>query len=502
MASLTQEQIDQLKAKGLTDDKIRVLAANKGFDLPQPSATKSIVGALTKSERGFGQSIAGAIGGAFPSVAGKDQIEQSNALRSEMVNRTVAKIKEKQAKGEDTTRLVNALKEVDKEINFYDILNSSTGGSLDKSAKQVFGEAAGVATDIIGAGALPGGIGQVTKATSLGQGIVQGAKASAISGGIFGGAQGASRAAQDNKTAGEIVGAGVGGAAIGGVTGGVVGGVLGGVSGAIAGHAQKVSEKEKNFALDLVSPKATEKIKQQALMEGRVTEQGLLTASKITPSKRDVQLADAVQGVVSRKYTPVQNLQAIENTVDEINTGVKAYVKANKVPFNTNQLKFQLNAGKDELKLIFASDTNAEKTYSAVVDEFLKHIKNFDTSGLLDARQTVDKIPAIKKLLDSQGLAENVKKEVVLTVRGQANKYIASLLPKGNAFRATLLRESRMIEAMGNLAAKSTNIIGTNRLQALNEKYPILKWVIGGIAAKYILGGGVGVGSSIIGSTD
>lgn len=501
MASLTQDQYDALKNKGLTDDKIKALATQRGFELPKQSVLGSIGGALIKSEKGFGQSIAGAIGGAFPSAAGGDAVASANKLTEQVKQNVFKAIKEKRAKGEDTTRLINALKMMDSEINFYDILNTSTGDSLNKSAKQVFGEAAGVATDIAGFGALPGGVGKLTKATTLAQGIKTGVKAGAISGGIFGAAQGASRAAQDNKSAGQIVGQGIGGGLVGGATGGVVGGVLGGVSGAIAGRAQKLSDQERNFALDLVSPKATTKIKETALREGRVTEQGLLRAGKILPSKRDTQIEEAVRGIVSRKYTPVQNLQALENTVDEINTGLKAYVKVNKVPFNTNQLKSQLNAGKDDLRLIFASDTTAERTYNAVVEEFMKHVKSKDTAGLLDARQIVDKIPSIKKLLDSQGLGENVKKEVVLTVRSMANKYIAGLLPKGNAFRETLLRESRMIEAIGNIAEKNVNLIGTNKLQLLAAKHPILKGILGPIGTGLGLGA-VGVGAGIIGASD
>src|SRR3990167_9244556 len=220
MAILTQSQIDALKNKGLTDEKIKALAQQKGFELPKQSMLGAIGSSLIKSEKGFGQSIAGAIGGVFPSFAGGKGIEEANRLHREVQNNVLQAIKDKRAKGEDTTKLINALKTMDSEINFYDILNKSTGGSLDKSAKQVFGEAAGVATDILGAGALPGKLGAISKAKTFGQGVLQGAKTGAIGGGIFGGAQGVARAAQEDKTGGEIVGAGLCGGLIGGVTGG------------------------------------------------------------------------------------------------------------------------------------------------------------------------------------------------------------------------------------------------------------------------------------------
>jgi hypothetical protein len=264
----------------------------------------------------------------------------------------------------------------------------------------------------------------------------------------------------------------------------------------------KLAEKTKTHALDLVSPKATSEVSELAIKQGRVTEPGFLKKAKILPAKKEFEMADAVADVVSPKKTILQNTDAIDKKIRAINTGVKEYVSKNKVPFNTNQLKSQLNAGKDELKLVFASDKTAEKTYKAVVDEFMEHVGSKDTAGLLDARQSLDKIPAIKKLLDSRGLGENVKKEVVLTVRRMANKYIANLLPKGNVFRETLLKESRMIEAIGNIADKNKVIIGKNNLQILTNRYPVLKWVIGGTAAGLLGGAGVGVGSAIIGSTD
>jgi len=267
-------------------------------------------------------------------------------------------------------------------------------------------------------------------------------------------------------------------------------------------QATKAAEKSKNFVTDLVSPKITSEVGEQALQQGRVTEPGLLRKAKILPSKREQEIADSVKSFVSPKKTVLQNTDAIDKGIRQINNGVKEYVAQNKVPFNTNQLKSKLNEGKEELKLIFASDTNAEKTYNAVVDEFMKHVSTGDTAGLLDARQAVDKIPSIKKLLDSQGLGENVKKEVVLTVREMANRYVAELLPKGNTYRKSLLDESKMIRAIENIAEKNKGMIGKNNLQILAQRYPILKWVIGGIATGIAGGAGIGVGSAIIGSTD
>ena len=422
--------------------------------------------------QGIGQSIANAMG--TQEDVAKAQ-EQSIGIQGQLLQQ----IKADKALGKDTSKLENALAQLNEHIAQSGQEVTQAGNVNNLTNKEVLGSALQLATTVAGGKVA----GAVSKTVGTGTGILAGAGKGALSGAISGGALGASygtaQGMKENKDLSGIVNEALSGGVGGAVGGGILGAVAGGVSGKIA---QNKLDK-KSFITDLVSPKATEDIKQQAIKEGRVSEAGLLKSAKILPSKRDEQLAEAVKDVVSDKNTVLENVNAINNKISEINTGVKDYVKQNKVPFNTNQLKSKLNSGKDELKLIFASDANAEKTYNAVVKEFMKHVESKDTAGLLKARQEVDRIPAIKKLLDSQGIGENVKKEVVLTVRGQANKYIAELLPKGNTFRNDLLQESRMIEAMGNIAEKNTGMIGQNKLQTLTKKYPILKAVAGGLAA-------------------
>lgn len=267
-------------------------------------------------------------------------------------------------------------------------------------------------------------------------------------------------------------------------------------------QATKLAQKNEKYVLNLVSPKATTDVSELAIKQGRVSEPKFFRSAKILPSTQDKKIAESVKDLVSSKRTVLQNTDAIDKGVRQINQGVKEYIFQNKVPFNMSQLKSQLNAGKEELRLIFASDKTAERTYNAVVDEFMKYVQRGDTAGLFEARQAVDKIPTIKKLLSSQGLGENVKKEVVLTIREMANRYVADLLPQGNNFRELLLKESHMIRAIENIAEKNAKMIGKNNLQILALRYPILKWVIGGIATGIAGSAGIGVGSAIIGSTD
>lgn len=488
MTTLTPQQKQLLLQKGISEEQI------KKYE------TKSFGSSVTKQKKdgysGFGSSIVN---------FGKD-LGQSLFLATGGQKKVDSVIQKYVDAGD---KLFNvAQKEADPEKrkqlliqsqNMYNQVQGVGEGIIGKirSNKQIVGDALGT----LGFATAGGSLGVAKKAvTGVGfiKGAVQGAKTGAKIGGIYGGLGGVQSGLSEDKSASEIARRGITGTISGGATGGILGGAIGGVSGGIAKRKLNVSTKKEAFAKQLVMPKETAKTKAQALAEGRVTEQGLLKGSKITPSKRDNRTYEAVKDIVSSKKSVTQNIDTIRSRVKGINSGVEAYISKNKIPRNTNQIKSYLNKGKDELKLIFASDKQAEKTYNAIVEEFMKNIQSKDTLGFFKARQKLDSIPAIKKLLNSQGLGENAKREIVLTVREMANRYIADLLPSGNIYRSTLLKESNMIKAITNIAESNTKIIGKSKLIQLVEDYPVLKWVIGGAFGA----AGVGVGGAIVGSTD
>jgi hypothetical protein len=153
------------------------------------------------------------------------------------------------------------------------------------------------------------------------------------------------------------------------------------------GAGNGATKSAASFVDDFVSPKQTNNVKAEAIKRGQFNSPGIFKSAQITPSPRDSRLADSVRDVVSPKASLIQNVNAINSKISFTNNGVKSYVAENKVPFNTNQLKTKLMSAKEDSKLIFASDATAEKTYDAVVDEFLKHVAKKDTAGLLASRQ-------------------------------------------------------------------------------------------------------------------
>lgn len=479
---------------GMYNQEIEQIKKQKNvFSVPEtPKTFMEKIAGFTGGEKigqGLGQALAN-------KEIGKN-IEDTQKSQFEIQGNLIKAIKDKTAMGQDTSRLENALKMINEDI-------SNVGGGAEKllnqkeiTGKQVAGDALKLGTTLVAAGTLPGATKAVTTAKTFSQGAIQGAKTGAVAGGVFGTSSGVSEALLEDKTASEIVGSGIKGGLIGAATGAALGGVVGGATGGFKDRAIKKVAKETKFAEELVSPKLTDKVVAEAVKQGRVTEAGYLRGGKVLTGKQDKQLAEAVKGFVSSKKTKLQNVDSIFKEVGKINDRVVSYVKKNKVPFNTKQLTTQLNKGKKDLNLVFAGDKQAEKTYNAVVKELVKNVKSKDTAGLLRARQDIDKIPAIKKLLDSQALGENVKKEVVLTVRRRANEYISSLLPKGNIFKEMLLKETRMLRANSNLIDKITKgaykgEITKSQLIKLSEKYPMMKWLVGtGLGGGIILGGAV-----------
>lgn len=409
------------------------------------------------------------------------------------------RINEKKSRGENTTRLENTLNQLRGSQNTLRNTQEAFTQALP-SNKEVIGSAARLATTIATpfiasktAGAL--GLGS---ATTFGSGALRGAGAGAITGATTGAIQGAGIAAEQDKSTEQLLYGGL----LGAVGGGLIGGALGAVTGGIGGVLKGRQIRKENFVKDFVSKPPSKKVNTEAIRQGRFEDPSFFKKATIQSSKRDIQLADAVDDVVSSKATLGENIDAIRMKVSNTNTGVKNYIANNKVPFNTRQLESKLATGKSDLDLVFASDDTAEKTYDAVVNAFMKNVQKKDTAGLFEARQTFDQLPAVQKLLQNDRLGENARKEIVLAVRRAANEYVAQQLPKGNQYRGLLLQESYMLEALGNVAEKGSAVIGKNRLQLLAKEYPAINWIIGGIATGIVGAAGIGVGSSIVGSTD
>lgn len=210
--------------------KYDTILNSEGIKTKKPSLLKRIGSGLIKSEVEFGKSIAGAIE-TFTGFGGGNILETAQNKSWETTQQLLKAIKEKQGKGEDTTKLKKVL-EATKSSFSNELLERQAG----LSTRQVVGQAAGVGLDILGGGTIgTKAAGLVTKPTGLIKGALKGAGQGALIGGGFGAGQGAVRGLQEDKSGADLASETIAGGLIGGVAGGVLGGVTGGISGYLRG---------------------------------------------------------------------------------------------------------------------------------------------------------------------------------------------------------------------------------------------------------------------------
>lgn len=176
--------------------------------------------------QGLGQSLAG----------NTKRVEETQNQQIALQGQLLQRIKEKKARGEDTSRLEGALQDLGGDIQSF---GNNAGEILNPNqltSKQVIGDALQLGSTVVGAGTLPGQAGKVATAKTIGQGIAQGAKTGAITGGAFGAIGGVAQGLQQDKTVRESLGQGLKTGAIGAAGGAVIGSVLGGISGGLTGR--------------------------------------------------------------------------------------------------------------------------------------------------------------------------------------------------------------------------------------------------------------------------
>lgn len=223
-------KLRQQAASGALD----VEAKKYGIDLsgfkPTPLVKKS-AGEKVLDFTG-GKEIAQGLGQALANPKIAKQQAEIQGQQSDIQGQLLARIKEKKATGEDTSRLEQALGLLGQEI---DRTGQETGELLNQNnltSKQVLGDALQLG-GVVGLGT----IGKVTKPIGVISGIKTGIATGAKSGAVFGGISGTAQGLQEDKTLGQSLGKGLGGAVLGGVSGGILGGIIGGVNGRINGSS-------------------------------------------------------------------------------------------------------------------------------------------------------------------------------------------------------------------------------------------------------------------------
>lgn len=303
------------------------------------------------------------------------------------------------------------------------------------------------------------------------------------------------------------------------------------ISKKITGKKRLLDTEELNF---LAQPKLTKRLEKEAIEKGELVDATALRGSFIKPSAFDKDVAKALSVLkLTTKDTPVSIFDKVRKRVKKNDTFLKRGLKDSNIKYELGELDNAIQNGSKELEILFSSDANAKNTFDAVKKAFLKEAEKqgLTLENLFIGRQAFDKIPAVKKLLDSSPIGESLRKEIVLNVRGSADNYLRKELSEANIFdniaqkeinklleseKARLLEldpsikfpktpkmekamteklykdileeQSRLLTARNNLAAKEAANIGKSRIDKFFDQYPSLKRVAP-TATGFITGG-------------
>lgn len=199
-------------------------------------------------------------------------------------------------------------------------------------------------------------------------------------------------------------------------------------------------KKSMDQALDFVKNKNPTSTELERAANERRVQTNAQGKQEILPTKQQQRQAEAVQPLIDSGElklnkdglpTP-ESVQIIDRKVTQLDTGLKQMVELPRYnePTTPKKLRAALEATKADHKILFASDPTIEKTYDALIEAFMGNVKSYNAKGILNARQSFDKVPAVQNLLKKfEGvMGGNLKTDAVISIRGGANNFTADLL--------------------------------------------------------------------------
>lgn len=262
-----------------------------------------------------------------------------------------------------------------------------------------------------------------------------------------------------------------------------------------------LEEQSYREALEVTKPLLKESERAEALSKGRGIEKGkgIFRKTDIAPSSRDEEIARDVQSYVSSKKSPVENISSLRETIKLKSKNIEEVLINNPKSWENKgaMKKFfgkYLDVAKEDYsnKVIFASDTNAEKTYEAVKQLFLQKLRQQKGSGLFDlfkARQEFDAEVESKFPRTFSGLpTDNARTNAIRDIRESANRFIVNELPGGKAYEKILREETNMYRAIDNISERAAGSIGKNLFTKLTLTMRRHPW----LSAEAVAGVGIG----------
>lgn len=255
-------------------------------------------------------------------------------------------------------------------------------------------------------------------------------------------------------------------------------------------------------ALEVVAPKETAKVLQNAMKQGRTETKGLFRSVEMTPDDRTIRSAKAIEdlvktGKVSVKNTASQNANAVYESIgSEADTLVKQLKSMDVTPI--------LQQG--ELEALFAKASreigenptmvgNAGETSARIFTKFKSFLPqkgDIDAGDLLAARKKLDawvRSQKGDKVFDPG--TENAMSTALRAIRQEANDLIAAKAPDV-AVKESLAKQSAMYDALENIASKGFKEVGTTGPGRFLQRHPYVKTGLTGLLPAGLVGSYVG----------
>ena len=271
---------------------------------------------------------------------------------------------------------------------------------------------------------------------------------------------------------------------------------------------EKLAKQVSQETLDIVGRDVnimTKAERETALKAGQVEKPGIFKPATIKVSPQDQEIAQSVQGIVSKSKNPIENIDNIRTKIGEVAAKTETLPKENDAIFNNAQIKSALLQTKEGSSVIFAGDKTLENAYDSVVNEFMKILdsKPNKLSSVLEARKEFDQVIKQKfpKIFDKFS-GDNIRANAVKDVRMAANDFVSDSLPEGNQFKALLKEQSNMYRAIDRIAEKAVPSINQSKFAHLTNiirKHPWLSIEAAGALGGIGLGSAMGMGGAMVG---
>jgi hypothetical protein len=257
------------------------------------------------------------------------------------------------------------------------------------------------------------------------------------------------------------------------------------VSKLITSYAEKRAEKKAlNDAIEVTKPVLNKKDTISSFKDA--ARNGTSKGYKVEPSSRDLEVANSVKGIVSKKQAPLDNARAIYQKIADISeTEIRpALQNPGGTPIRINPISDEAPGWSPVVQRLtqverpdfIKADPVLDKTYDLTRQRLVEEIQKQPPTleGLWDARIAFDNI-AERQLgnLDPGSNEANVIKRAVLDTRRALNDYIADTAPNGDVlFRQNLKDLSHMYEAVDNIAEQNRLLLNKTWLTRYMKQNP------------------------------